>query len=198
MKNRDPVSRRPWLYNEPPASSLLAAPTASERERGDLAPRSVWGFFLPPPPLFPGRTSLVHSGFSERLPPPPCPASSPRRRPATHARTHCGQAQRLSKPPFISPTAARAAPAPALAQQGCVFFGSQRPPLLSISYGTPPGFKADSSGKAGEMDSVGSEGACPLSFPPASFSPQEIPFSARLSEPPPQSHRPRLHAGTCT
>lgn len=106
MKNRDPVSRRPWLYNEPPASSLLAAPTASERERGDLAPRSVWGFFLPPPPLFPGRTSLVHGGFSERLPPPPCPASSPRRRPATHthARTagrHKGFQSRPLYPPQL-------------------------------------------------------------------------------------------------
>lgn len=68
--------------------------------------------------------------------------------------------------PLCPPTAARAAPAPALAQQGHVFFGSQRPPLLSISYGTPPGFKADSSSKAGEMGSVGSEGACPLSSPP--------------------------------
>lgn len=57
------------------------------------------------------------------------------------------------------PSAARAAPAPALARL-------PKPPLLPIRYGTPPGFKADSSGKAGEMGSVGSEEACPLSSPP--------------------------------
>lgn len=84
------------------------------------------------------------------------------------------------------PSAARAAPAPALARL-------PKPPLLPIRYGTPPGFKADSSGKAGEMGSVGSEGACPLSLlppPPRLFiffrPPQEIPFSARLFKGPPR------------
>lgn len=87
------------------------------------------------------------------------------------------------------PSAARAAPAPALARL-------PKPPLLPIRYGTPPGFKADSSGKAGEMGSVGSEEACPLcssppSPPPFAFlfffrPPQEIPFSARLFKGPPR------------
>lgn len=180
-------------------SQLPARRADALGERWDLVPRAVWGFFLPPP-LFSGRTSLPSpGGFSRRAPPaPPRPASlaSPQTR-HTHARTHCGQAQRLSKPPFISPHSCPRSPCSSARPARCVFFGSQRPPLLSISYGTPPGFKADSSGKAGEMDSVGSEGAYPLS-PPTSFSPQEIPFSARLFKPPPQSHRPRLHAGAYT
>lgn len=174
MKNRDLVSRWPHSfplpdgYTEPAAGSLLAAPAPSESAGTSLL--APFGAFpsLPRPPLSSRRTSLEHGGFSLRLPlPASLPPSPARPGPATHthARTAGGHKGFQSRP-LYPPTAARAAPAPALAQQGCVFFGSQRPPLLSISYGTPPGFKADSSGKAGEMDSVGSEGACPLSFPP--------------------------------
>ena len=47
---------------------------------------------------------------------------------------------------------------PVHAGQCHVFLDSQRPPLLSISYGMLQGFMPDSSVKAGEMGSVGSEG----------------------------------------
>lgn len=181
MKNTAPVPRWPRLYTEPPASSLLAAPSASE------SAGTSFGAF----PSLPRPFSLGEDPHSStpRFIPRPCPASLPspghKTSPEPHARP-AGRQKGSQSRPLCPPAAARAAPAPALAQQGCVFFGSQRPPLLSISYGTPPGFKADSSGKAGEMDSVGSEGVCPLSFPSRVFlSPQEIPFSARVFKPPP-------------
>lgn len=92
------------------------------------------------------------------------------------------------------PSAARAAPAPALARL-------PKPPLLPIRYGTPPGFKADSSGKAGEMGSVGSEGACPLSLlPPPAFLFFSAPHKKYLSQRgflrAPRAAGRRMHGGT--
>lgn len=173
MKNRELVSRWPWLYTEIPPRSLLAAPTAFEHARTSLrVPFMTFSLiFFPPPPHFFGRNLLLRGGFSLHLSPrrpTRHPLTSATKPPHTHTRTHAlaGRHKGFQSRPLCPPTAARAAPAPALARRGRVFFGSQRPPLLSISYGTPPGFKADSSGKAGEMGSVGSEGACPLSSPP--------------------------------
>lgn len=96
------------------------------------------------------------------------------------------------------PSAARAAPAPALARL-------PKPPLLPIRYGTPPGFKADSSGKAGEMGSVGSEEACPLcssppSPPPSPFYFFSAPHKKYLSQQgflrAPRAAGRRMHGGT--
>lgn len=76
-----------------------------------------------------------------------------------------------------------------------------KPPLLPIRYGTPPGFKADSSGKAGEMGSVGSEGACPLSLlPPPAFLFFSAPHKKYLSQRgflrAPRAAGRRMHGGT--
>lgn len=111
MKNRDLVSRWPHSFPLPDGPGFRASPQpapCSQRRRPPRArgPRSVRGFFLPPPPLSSGRTSLEHGGFSLRLPPrrPARHPSPPRPQTRhTHARTHRGRAQRLSKPPFISP-----------------------------------------------------------------------------------------------
>lgn len=146
---------------------------------GDLAPCAIYGFFFPP--VFPLGETYFFTVVSPCINPPTAPLSIPSPPPQNrHTHALAGRHKGFKSRPLCPPTAALTAPAPALARQGRVFFGSQRPPLLSISYGTPPGFKADSSGKAGEMGSVGSEGACPLSSPPpASFLPTRNTFLSK-------------------
>lgn len=163
--------------------------------RGDLAPCAIYGFFFPS--VFPLGETYFSTVVSPCINPPTTPLSilSP---PPQNRHTHAlaGRHKGFKSRPLCPPTAALTAPAPALARQGRVFFGSQRPPLLSISYGTPPGFKADSSGKAGEMGSVGSEGACPLSSPPSRLlSPHKKYLSQQgFLRPPPAPILPSVHA----
>lgn len=120
------------------------------RACGDLTPHTVYGF---PPPFLWEKLTSPQRLLPPSLPPSAAPLGIPSPPPQNrHTHALAGRHKGFKSRPLCPPTAARAAPAPALARQGRVFFGSQRPPLLSISYGTPPGFKADSSGKAGEMN----------------------------------------------
>lgn len=87
MKNRALVSRWRWFYTEIPPYSLLAAPTASEREGTSLL--ALFMAFSPPP------FSLGETYFSVEASPsisPPAallgiPSPPPQNR-HTHARTH--------------------------------------------------------------------------------------------------------------
>lgn len=176
---------------------------ALHRTRSRLpAPRCLWGFFLPPPPLSSGgRSSVEQGGISQGSPRAALPAPLP---------------SLAANPPHTRPRSLRAGTKPFKA---ALYIPPQLPaqPLLQRS----PGEDAYSSAPKGphccqlvtgrhrdsrltapakqeKWTQWGARGpALFLSPPPASFSPQEIPFSARLFKPPPQSPCRGMHVGGC-
>lgn len=201
MKNRDLVSRWPHSfplpdgYTEPAAGSLLGA-------RG---PRSSLRLGLFPPSLarpFPRGEPHLSTAASPCGSPCPHPCLPPLLAPAPpHTRTHALRAgTKAFKAALYIPPQLPAQPLLQRSPSKDAYSSAPKGPhCCQLVTGRHRDSRLTAPAKQEKWTRWGAKGpALFLSPLPASFSPQEIPFSARLFKPPPQSHRPRLHAGACT